>query len=65
MVKLWILLCLETVYHNRFCTNAGNNGDLFREMFPVSDIALSFGQLCKQRKASLSLMVLHPTLKEC
>ena len=56
MVKLWILLCLETVYHNRFCTNAGNNGDLFREMFPVSDIALSFGQLCKQQ---ISYIISH------
>ena len=28
--------------------------DLFREMFPESDIALSFGQLCKQKIAYMA-----------
>ena len=33
IVKLWILWYLETVYHHRSYTSAGNNGDLFGKFF--------------------------------
>ena len=65
IVKLWILWYLETVYHHRSYTSAGNNGDLFREIFLDFYIAQSFGQQYKQKIAYIISHGLAPCFKKC
>lgn len=64
VVKAWILWCLSTVYHHQSYNSAGNSGELFKEMFPDSAIAQSFGQLSRQKIAYMITHGLAPYFKK-
>ena len=56
VLNAWILWCLNTVYHHVSYNSAGNQGELFRKMFPDSDIARKFGTLSRNK---ISYIVSH------
>jgi len=45
VLKAWILWCMQVVSRHQSINSAGSIGDLFRAMFPDSDIAVKFGCL--------------------
>ena len=65
VLKAWILWCLDVVYSHRSYNSAGGQGDLFRKMFPDSDIADKFGNLSSSKIGYIITHSLAPYFKKC
>ena len=49
VLKAWVLWCLQKVQNHQSSNSAGGMGELFRKMFPDSDIASGFGELSRTK----------------
>ena len=65
VLKVWILWCLDVVYSHRSYNSAGDQGELFRKMFPDSRVAQEYGSLSRNKIAYIISHGLAPYYMKC